>query len=117
MTETPPSTPQPVAAQPDLTAIKIPLLISGIFNCIGALSWASTCFLFFMGIPLAVLAVFEFMQFAKLSKPDVNPPEHKDRTKVIAICEICSILCLSLAGLICGIIVMMNLTKMDKPRA
>ncbi|MEQ8850558.1 MAG: hypothetical protein RIB32_02100 [Phycisphaerales bacterium] len=117
MTETPPSTPQPVATQPDLSAIKVPLLISGILNCLTAIGWISSCFLFFLGIPLIVLAIFEFKAFAELNKPGANPPEHKGKTQVLGILECCSFLLGSVGSAICGIVVLVNLNKMDEPAA
>lgn len=115
----PPSTPTPPpppagAGAPNI--IRIPILISAIVNCLVALSWLATCFMFFMGIPLIVLAVFEFLLFAKLGDP--NYAQHKPRIKLISILEMCSIFFLSIGGLVCGIIVFTNLKQIpDEPGA
>jgi len=107
---TPPSAPAPTPVGPGApNIIRIPILISAIFNCLGALGWLSTCIAFFIAIPVGILAVFEFMLFVKLGQPDYA--QHKQRTKLIAILEMCSILFFGLASLICGIIVYINLDK------
>ncbi|GJM20020.1 MAG: hypothetical protein DHS20C14_22330 [Phycisphaeraceae bacterium] len=109
--------PAPVGAPPDLSIIKIPILISAIFNVLIALAWLPFCVTIVISIPLIALAVFEFMLFTKLNAPDVDPPSLKGRTQIIAILEICTILVGSVPNLICGILVLVNLNKMDAPQA
>lgn len=86
--------------------IRIPMLISGIFSCLAALAWLSGCITFFVAIPLGVLAVFEFMTFAKLSSPQWR--QSIGTAKTIQILEICSILLGNVASMICGIIGLVN---------
>lgn len=82
--------------------VRIPLLVSGILNCLAALGWISTCALSFLAIPLIVLAVYEFLTFAKLGESDYR--RHAGRVKTLQILEICSILLGNLGSMICGII-------------
>lgn len=82
--------------------VRIPLLVSGILNCLAALGWISTCALSFLAIPLIVLAVYEFLTFAKLGEPDYR--RNAGRVKTLQILEICSILLGNLGSMICGII-------------
>ncbi len=115
MTDTPEAPAPPPAAAPAPAGpgapniIRIPLLVSGILNGLAALGWLSTCILFFVAIPLAVLAVFEIIYFVKLGQPDYA--QHKPKTKLISILEMCSIVFLNLGALICGIIIFINLDK------
>ncbi|QKK09509.1 MAG: hypothetical protein HND58_15950 [Planctomycetota bacterium] len=99
----------------DVSAVRIPMLISGIFNILVALWWGSTCFLFFLGIPLLVLGIFEFIQFSKLADP-ANHQKSIGSTRLIGIFEICTILVGNLGSLVCGIIVLVNLEKLDDRR-
>lgn len=96
----------------DVPGVRIPLLISGIFNILAALGWASTCFLAFVGIPSLVLGIFEFIQFSKLGDP-ANRSRLVGSTRIIGILEICSVLIGNLGSLICGIIVLVNLNQLD----
>lgn len=99
----------------DVSAVRIPILISGIFNILGAIGWASTCFLFFFGIPLLVLGIFEFIQFSKLADPATRQ-KSIGSTRLIGIFEICTILVGNVGSLVCGIIVLVNLEKLDDRR-
>lgn len=96
----------------DVSALRIPILISGIFNTLGALGWASTCVFFFFGIPLLVLGIFEFIQFSKLGDP-ANHRGSIASTRLIGIFEICSVLVGNLGSLVCGIILLANLGKLE----
>lgn len=112
MTDQPPVPPVAAPAMPtgpDFNMIKIPLLISAIFNCLVALGWVSTCFLFFLAIPLVVLAVFEFMLFSKFTNPSTVPPRSK--VQMFAILECCTIVLGNVPSLICGILILVNLDK------
>ncbi len=90
--------------------ITIPLLISAIWNSFAALGWICTCVGVVFAAPLIVLLVFEFMLYAHLTSPDkrVEP----SRVRTIAICEIVAGL-VSFAPLVCGIIILANLNKVD----
>ncbi len=108
--DTPPPAPAPApagASAPNI--IRIPILISGICNALLAFAWVWGCITIILTIPLAVLAVFEFIYFVKLGQPDFA--RHKPKLKLISILEICSILVGSVGALICGIIILLNLDK------
>lgn len=82
--------------------VRIPLLVSGILNCLAALWWVSTCALSFLAIPLIVLAVYEFLAFSKLGGADYR--RHADHAKTLQILEICTILLGNVGSMVCGII-------------
>ncbi len=90
------------------------MLIAGIFNCIVALSWFSTCFLFFLGIPLLVLGIFEIITFTKLGGSRAEQDASRGKAKTFAILDICSILLLNLPSMVCGIIQMANHKQFDR---
>lgn len=100
-------------SRPDISAVRIPILISGIFNILGALGWASTCVFFFFGIPLLILGIFEFIQFSKLGDP-ANHRGAAGTTRLIGILEICAILFGNLGSFVCGIIVVVNAGKLER---
>ena len=97
-----------------LNGIKIPMLISGIFHCLIAMSWFSTCFLFFIGIPLLVLGIFEIMMSGKLNAPAHEQNALRERCKTYAILDICSILLFNLPSMVCGIIQLSNHRQFDE---
>ena len=97
----------------DLSGVKIPMLISGIFQCLLALSWFSTCFLFFIGIPLLVLGIFEIITFTKLNGSAEEQDKVRGTAKTFAILDVCSILALNLPSMICGIIQLVNHQQFD----
>ena len=90
--------------------ITTPLLISAICNCVAAAFWLCTCFGVIITAGLVVLLIFEFLLYSDLHSPSrlVNP----SKVKTIAICEIVAGL-VSLAPLVCGIIILSNLGKVD----
>jgi len=98
----------------DLSGIRVPMLISGIFHCLVALSWFSTCFLFFIGIPLLVLGIFEIIMFGKLNAPPHEQNALRSKCKTYAILDICSILLFNLPSMICGIIQITNQNQFDR---
>lgn len=98
----------------DLSGVKIPMLISGIFHCLGALGWFSTCFLFFIGIPGLVLGIFEIITFTKLSGTRADQDAQRSKAKVFAILDVCSILLLNLPSMVCGIIQLANHKQFDE---
>ena len=83
---------------------------SAIWNCLAALAWLATCFGVIFTAPLVVLLIFEFMLYADVNnRSKVAPPS---KVKTIAICEIVAGL-VSLAPLVCGIIILTNLSRVD----
>lgn len=126
--DTPATTPSPAggAGELDMNLFKLPFLISGIFNAISALSWlvfGVILIMVFVGcaiIPLAaaagVLAVFEILTFAALHS-DKRPRPTKKKLKIIAICEICTILLMNVPSFACGIWTFFQLDKYDENAA
>ena len=106
----------PVDALPprELSGVRVPMLIAGIFNCVVALSWFGTCFLFFLGIPLLVLGIFEIITFTKLGQSRAMQDANRGKAKTFAILDICSILLFNLPSMVCGIIQMMNHDQFDE---
>lgn len=121
MTDTPdtPDTPPPADAAPAPsgsgapTIIRIPILISGILNCLVALAWVPWCVTIVLSIPLIILAVFEFIYFSKLGQVDFAA--HKSKVKLISILEICTIIAGNVGSLVCGIIVLVNIKEIPDP--
>ncbi len=68
-----------------------------------------------IGIPLLVLGIFEFIQFSKLADPATHQ-RSIGSTRMIGVFEICTILVGNLGSLVCGIIVLVNLDKLDDRR-
>lgn len=99
----------------DLSGIRVPMLISGIFHCINALGWFSTCFLFFIGIPPLILGIFEIITFSKLNAPRAQQNRLRGKCNTFAILDTCSILILNLPSMICGIIQLVNQKQFDEP--
>lgn len=124
MEEFEPTNPQPAPDQPpagnpslparELSGVKIPMLISGIFNCLVALSWFGTCFLFFVGIPLLVLGILEIITFTKLGGSREMQDMNRAKSKVFAILDVCSILLFNLPSMVCGIIQLVNHKQFDE---
>lgn len=90
--------------------ITTPLLVSAIINCIAAGLWLVTIFGVIFAAPLIVLLIYEFKLHADLrNRTQFVPPS---RVKTIAICEIVAGL-VNLASLVCGIIILTNLSDID----
>lgn len=106
----------PAAGTPGrpLSGVKVPMLIAGIFNCIVALSWFSTCFLFFLGIPLLVLGIFEIILFTKLGGTRAEQDAVRGRAKTYAILDVCTILLFNLPSMVCGIIQLASHSQFDE---
>lgn len=115
MNETPPTVPAPIAPPPGsrADAVRIPILISAIFNLLTAIGWAMGCITIVISIPLIVLCIFEFMQHAKLGDPN-RRGNLADSTRIIAILEICTIITGNLPSMICGILVLVNLKDLER---
>lgn len=111
----PPTDPfEPPRANPNLSAIAIPLLVSGIFNVLVGAGWAATCFGGVIAVPLWVLAVFEFILFSKVNAPGPQS-QRAGQIKTIAILEICTILTGNIPSMICGIVILANIDQLRPP--
>lgn len=99
----------------DLSGVRVPMLISGIFHCVVALSWFSTCFLFFLGIPLLVLGIFEIITFTQLRGGRAQQDRLRSKSKTFAILDICSVLLANVPSMVCGIIQLANHSRFDDP--
>jgi hypothetical protein len=92
----------------DVTAIKIPLMISAIGNLIIGYLWARTCFGIVLGIPMFILCVFELMLFEKAQQ--MSPVQLAKKLRIIAALEILAGLG-NLVSLPCGILALANSKK------
>ncbi|MCC5821968.1 MAG: hypothetical protein LAT64_01620 [Phycisphaerales bacterium] len=106
----------PVGALPprELSGVRIPMLLAGIFNCMAALGWFGTCFLFFLGIPLLALGIFEIITFTKLGESRATQDALRSKCRTFAILDICAILLFNLPAMVCGIIQMVNHKQFDE---
>lgn len=100
----------PGALPADPTPVRVAILISAIFNILAAAGWAMTCFGIVLSVPLVVLAVFEFLRFAKLGSPPYSP--QREKARVLGILEICTFLAGNLVSAVCGIVVLVFLEKL-----
>ncbi|MFO0963612.1 MAG: DUF4339 domain-containing protein [Phycisphaerales bacterium] len=92
--------------------VSIPMLVSGIFNLLAALAYFATCIGAIVGIPLLLLAIFEFVTYSQGRTMD--PQRYLARAKTLGILEICTILTGNVASLVCGIVI---LTQLGEARA
>lgn len=89
--------------------ITIPILVSGILNLLFTLGWLSTCFLAFIGIPLLLLAIFEFVTYSQAST--MEPERLLGRAKVLGILGICTIVLGNIGSMVCGIVILTQLAE------
>jgi hypothetical protein len=99
-------------SRPSRTGIKVPLLVSAIANIVVGLVWVSTCFGFVFTVPMTILCVFEFGLWAKADSLPVS--DLAGRAKTIGIFEIIVGLA-NIVTLICGIILLINCSKVEDP--
>ncbi len=109
----PPSAPGPLSTPADPGPVKVTLLISAIFNILAGIGWATGCVTVVISIPLWVLAGFEIATFAKLNGPGPYR-QHAGAAKALCILEICCVLVAGLPQLVCGIIGLVNLDKLER---
>lgn len=122
MTDTPeaPTQPAPTQQGNDTSLFKILLLVSAIFNSLAALSaivaglltiiFIVGCFILPFGAALAVLAFFEFKAFMALNDDSApNPP--RDKVKLLAILEICTIIMGNMPSVVCGIVSLVQINN------
>ncbi len=123
MSHAPPNEPMPIAAEPDLNAIKIPLLISGILNALTAagllvaglltIIMVVGCFILPFAIPVGVLAYFEIKTYMDLDKPG-DKRHLKPRVQLLGILEIATVLLGNVLVVVCGVLVVSNVNKLDE---
>ena len=90
---------------PDM--LKIPLLISAISSCFFATIYVATCFLFFLGIPLGILAFYEIKLYQKTDK--IPTTQFAAEAKNLAIYQtIAGVLTGNVPSLICGILLLVK---------
>jgi hypothetical protein len=92
-----------------MPGIATPLLVSAIGNIVVGLLWASTCFGIVFTIPMAVLCVMEFSLYAEVEK--LPKSEVARRATGIAWFEIIVGL-FNLVSLVCGIVLLVNISKL-----
>ena len=110
----------------DVSGVRIPLLISGIFNAVSAAGLLIVglifllaivgCFILPFGIAYGVMAYFEIKTFVELG----NPADHgrlRGRVQALEIIEVVLGVFGNLPSLVCGIIVLVNLKQLGRPRA
>jgi len=100
----PTAPPQHSGGGRQLNGVRIPMLISGIFNMLAALGWIATCFLSFLAIPLIILGVYEFITFNRLGGSREEQDALQGRSRTLAILAICTIALGNLGSCVCGII-------------
>lgn len=86
-----------------------PLIVSAIFNILLGLFWISTCIGAIVGVPMIVLAIFEFIAMGKANSGH-DRAGTVSMVQVIGVLEIIAGL-FNLVSLICGIIVLINLNN------
>lgn len=118
------STPGSGADAPlDMNLVKFPFLISGIMNAIAGLSWILLsiilifmvvgCLTLPLAIGMGVLAVFEILVFVHLHQ-EKKPRPTKKKLKILAICEIATILLFNIPSVACGVWTLLQLEKYDE---
>lgn len=97
----------------DVGAPRLPMMISGVFNILFAIGWLWAFFLFGpISLGLAILAIVEFKTASDLAKI-TDADRLRWRTKLIGVLEICTGAIGNLPSLICGIIVLTSLPKLQ----
>lgn len=91
--------------------ITVPLLISAISNIVVGLIWLGTCIGVAFAIPMAILAIFEFILYSRIGREPVANIARSAST--LAIFEIIVGL-FNTPTLICGIILMINAGKVRR---
>ena len=94
--------------------VKVPMLVSAIFNCLNVLAtpfWLMTIIYAWVPLVCIILLIFEFKMYASLNGR-TPPSQHKGGATGIAVCQICTIIFGNLPSVICGIIALANLGKM-----
>ncbi len=110
-------TPAP-ALQPDTgrtpEALKIPLLISTVSNCVYVALWAASCIFIFMAIPLGFLAWNEYKLYQEVDRI----PNHQfgARAKSLSVWQIVvGVVTFNIPSLVCGILLMIKGGEHERP--
>ena len=92
--------------------IRVPLLISAIFNIIVGLIWFVTIFGIVIAVPLWILTAFQFSAYSRIGR---IPPKHNALKSMQAYGIIMIVAGLfNTATLICGILVLVNLGEANR---
>jgi hypothetical protein len=97
-----------------LEGVTVPLLVSAISNVVFAVIWAFSCWGIVFAVPLIILCIFEFILYSNAAQMD--RPQLASRAQVVAIFELIVGL-LNMVALICGIIVLVNCSKLKQGHA
>lgn len=102
----PPTQPQasatPVGWPPQ--AVSIPQLVSGILNLVCAVSWLTTCFGIVIALPVGFLGIKELIAYSRATT--LPPGKYLERTKTMAVLDICTVLALNVPSMVCGIVML-----------
>ncbi len=90
--------------------LKIPLIVSGVFNAVVGIAWAFTCIGLVATIPMCILAYHEIQLFQKADK--ISLTEFAAETKALTIYQIV-VGVFNTPTLICGIILMVQAGKYE----
>jgi hypothetical protein len=96
------------------SGVTVPLLVSAIGNIVVSLIWISTCFLSFLAIPLIILCIFEFVLYSQAGRIPLN--RFASKAKTLGIFEVIAGL-LNTITLVCGIIVLVNSSRIQEDAA
>jgi hypothetical protein len=96
-----------------IASIKVPILVSAIANIVVGLVWLSTGCGVVVTVPLVVLSVFEFMLWAKAD--EMAGREFAAKAHRLGVIEIVAGL-FNTATLVCGILVVVNASKLKNLR-
>ncbi len=90
-------------------AITVPLLISAISNVVFGLFWLCTIYGVVIGVPMFILAVFEFMLYAKIGTKPVKDIAREAST--LAIWQMVLGFFCNIPTFVCGILLIINAGK------
>lgn len=109
--EHPPIMPDPNARSSEWppSTVTIPQLVSGIMQVLAGITYISTCVGAILGVPLVLLGAWELVTYSKARS--MPPVMYAERTKVLAIIDICTILVGNVPSAVCGIVTLTQLPE------
>ena len=107
----PPVMPDPNAQSTEWppSTVTIPQLVSGIMQVLGGIAYISTCLGAILGIPLVLLGAWELVTYSKARS--MQPAMYAERTKVLAIIDICTSIGGNVPSAVCGIVTLTQLPE------